>query len=42
MQQNKCPKCGWASRISYLVRTQEFKCEHCGHRWKKEEVSSGK
>ncbi len=39
-----CPNCEWTSRISYLSRTNQYRCSHCGHTWKKEdkEINGGK
>jgi DNA-directed RNA polymerase subunit M/transcription elongation factor TFIIS len=34
IEQIKCPKCGWTSRVVYLASTNSYKCEHCGNRWK--------
>ena len=42
MEQTKCPKCGWGSRTSFLVRSKVYKCGHCGHKWVKQEVSKAK
>jgi transposase-like protein len=35
MDKLKCPICGWSSRVSYLSRTDQYKCGHCGHTWDK-------
>jgi transposase-like protein len=32
----KCPQCNWSSRVVFLIRTQMYKCEHCGCHFDKE------